>query len=47
MRAWTSAWTQTRKTDAQIKQDMDAALEFARKSPEPEVEFALQDIFTE
>jgi pyruvate dehydrogenase E1 component alpha subunit len=33
--------------DAQIKRDMEAALEFARKSPEPEVEFALQDIFTE
>src|SRR5512146_402702 len=33
--------------DLQIKKDMDAALEFARKSPEPDVEVALQDIFTE
>jgi pyruvate dehydrogenase E1 component alpha subunit len=33
--------------DAQIKKDMEAGLEFARKSPEPEVELALQDIFTE
>jgi pyruvate dehydrogenase E1 component alpha subunit len=33
--------------DAQIKRDMEAALEFARQSPEPEVELALQDIFTE
>jgi pyruvate dehydrogenase E1 component alpha subunit len=33
--------------DLQIKKDMETALEFARKSPEPEVEFALQDIFTE
>jgi TPP-dependent pyruvate/acetoin dehydrogenase alpha subunit len=33
--------------DAQIKRDMQAGLEFARTSPEPEVELALQDIFTE
>jgi pyruvate dehydrogenase E1 component alpha subunit len=33
--------------DAQIKKDIDAAVEFARQSPEPEVELALQDIFTE
>jgi len=33
--------------DLQIVKDMETALEFARKSPEPEVEFALQDIFTE
>ncbi len=33
--------------DARIKQEMEAALEFARKSPEPELELALQDIFTE
>ncbi len=33
--------------DAQIKKDMEDALEFARKSPEPEIELALQDIFTE
>ena len=32
--------------EAQIKQDMEAALEFARTSPEPGVEVALQDIFT-
>ena len=32
---------------ARIKKDMEAALEFARTSPEPEVELALQDIFTE
>ena len=33
--------------DARIKKDMEAALEFARTSPEPELELALQDIFTE
>jgi pyruvate dehydrogenase E1 component alpha subunit len=33
--------------DAQITRDMEAALEFARTSPEPDVEVALQDIFTE
>jgi TPP-dependent pyruvate/acetoin dehydrogenase alpha subunit len=33
--------------DAQIARDMEAALEFARKSPEPDVDLALQDIFTE
>jgi TPP-dependent pyruvate/acetoin dehydrogenase alpha subunit len=33
--------------DAKIKKDMEAAVEFARQSPEPEVEMALQDIFTE
>jgi pyruvate dehydrogenase E1 component alpha subunit len=33
--------------DAAIKKEMEAALEFARKSPEPEIELALQDIFTE
>ncbi|MFA5026448.1 MAG: thiamine pyrophosphate-dependent dehydrogenase E1 component subunit alpha [Candidatus Methylomirabilota bacterium] len=33
--------------EAQIRTDMEAALEFARKSPEPGVEVALQDIFTE
>jgi pyruvate dehydrogenase E1 component alpha subunit len=33
--------------DAQITQEMEAALVFARQSPEPEIELALQDIFTE
>jgi TPP-dependent pyruvate/acetoin dehydrogenase alpha subunit len=33
--------------DAKIKKDMEAAVEFARQSPEPEVEMAMQDIFTE
>jgi len=33
--------------DAQIKKDMELAVDFARKSPEPDVEMALQDIFTE
>jgi pyruvate dehydrogenase E1 component alpha subunit len=33
--------------DAAIKKEMEAAVEFARESPEPEVEAALQDIFTE
>jgi acetoin:2,6-dichlorophenolindophenol oxidoreductase subunit alpha len=39
--------TEMDATDAQITKDMEAALEFARKSPEPEIELALQDIFTE
>ena len=33
--------------DAKIKTDMAAAVEFGRTSPEPEVEMAMQDIFTE
>ncbi len=33
--------------DAEIKQAMADALEFARSSPEPDIEVALQDIFTE
>jgi pyruvate dehydrogenase E1 component alpha subunit len=33
--------------DAKIATDMAAAVEFGRTSPEPEVEMALQDIFTE
>jgi pyruvate dehydrogenase E1 component alpha subunit len=33
--------------DAAIKKEMEAAVQFARESPEPEVEAALQDIFTE
>jgi TPP-dependent pyruvate/acetoin dehydrogenase alpha subunit len=33
--------------DTEIRQAMAAALEFARTSPEPEIETALQDIFTE
>ena len=33
--------------DAEIKKEMGAAVQFARESPEPEVETALQDIFTE
>jgi len=33
--------------DAQITKDIAAAVDFARKSPEPEIETALQDIFTE
>lgn len=33
--------------DAAIKKEMEAAVEFGRTSPEPEVETALQDIFTE
>ena len=32
--------------DAKITNDMAAAVEFGRTSPEPEVEMALQDIFT-
>jgi pyruvate dehydrogenase E1 component alpha subunit len=33
--------------DASIKKEVEAAVEFGRTSPEPEVEAALQDIFTE
>src|SRR5574341_67862 len=33
--------------DASIKKEMEQAVEFARQSPEPEVEAALQDIFSE
>jgi TPP-dependent pyruvate/acetoin dehydrogenase alpha subunit len=33
--------------DAAIKKEMEAAVEFGRQSPEPELEAALQDIFTE
>jgi pyruvate dehydrogenase E1 component alpha subunit len=33
--------------DAQVKKDMEAGVEFARQSPEPGVETAMQDIFTE
>jgi pyruvate dehydrogenase E1 component alpha subunit len=33
--------------DAKIAKDIAAAVDFARKSPEPDVEAALQDIFTE
>ena len=33
--------------DAAIAKEMEAAVQFARESPEPEVEAALQDIFTE
>jgi pyruvate dehydrogenase E1 component alpha subunit len=33
--------------DASIKREMEQAVEFARQSPEPEIESALQDIFTE
>jgi pyruvate dehydrogenase E1 component alpha subunit len=33
--------------DAAIKKEIEAAVEFGRTSPEPEVETALQDIFTE
>jgi pyruvate dehydrogenase E1 component alpha subunit len=33
--------------DVQVRKDMDAGVEFARRSPEPGVETALQDIFTE
>jgi pyruvate dehydrogenase E1 component alpha subunit len=33
--------------DAAIKNEMEAAVEFGRTSPEPDVETALQDIFTE
>jgi len=33
--------------DAALKKDMEAAVQFGRESPEPEIETALQDIFTE
>jgi len=33
--------------DAAIAKEMEQAVEFARQSPEPEIEAALQDIFTE
>jgi pyruvate dehydrogenase E1 component alpha subunit len=33
--------------ETQVKKDIEAAVEYARKSPEPEIETALQDIFTE
>jgi pyruvate dehydrogenase E1 component alpha subunit len=33
--------------DAAIKKEMEAAVQFARESPEPDIETALQDIFTE
>src|SRR3990172_4967825 len=33
--------------DAAIAKEMEQAVEFARQSPEPEIESALQDIFTE
>ena len=33
--------------DAEVKKEIEAAIEFARQSPEPELESALQDIFTE
>ena len=33
--------------DAAIKKEMEAAVQFARESPEPEIESALQDIFSE
>ena len=33
--------------DAAIKKEVEAAVEFGRTSPEPDVETALQDIFTE
>ncbi len=33
--------------DAAIRREMEAAVQFARESPEPELESALQDIFTE
>ena len=33
--------------DAAIKKEMEAAVQFGRESPEPEIESALQDIFTE
>jgi acetoin:2,6-dichlorophenolindophenol oxidoreductase subunit alpha len=33
--------------EAQITKDIAAAVDFARKSPEPDIEAALQDIFTE
>jgi pyruvate dehydrogenase E1 component alpha subunit len=33
--------------DAAIAKEMEQAVEFARQSPEPDIESALQDIFTE
>ena len=33
--------------EAGVKKEIEAAIEFARQSPEPELESALQDIFTE
>ena len=33
--------------DAEITKAMAEAVEFARRSPEPDIETALQDIFTE
>ena len=33
--------------EAEVKKEIEAAVEFARQSPEPELESALQDIFTE
>ena len=33
--------------DAAIKKEMEAPVQFGRESPEPEIESALQDIFTE
>ncbi|HSB73031.1 MAG TPA: thiamine pyrophosphate-dependent dehydrogenase E1 component subunit alpha [Candidatus Methylomirabilis sp.] len=33
--------------NAAIKKEMEAAVQYARESPEPEIESALQDIFTE
>ena len=41
------AATELDAIDAAIKKEMEAAVQFARESPEPEVETALQDIFTE
>ncbi len=32
--------------DAALKKEMEAAVQFGRESPEPEIESALQDIFT-
>lgn len=33
--------------EAEVKKEIEAAVEFARQSPDPELESALQDIFTE
>ncbi len=33
--------------DTAIKKEMEVAVQFGRESPEPEIESALQDIFTE
>jgi pyruvate dehydrogenase E1 component alpha subunit len=41
------AATELDAIDAAIKKEMEAAVQFARESPEPEIETALQDIFTE